>query len=73
MVFFLIFFFQFLMLILQSIGIHGSGYCGFLTAISQFDGTLSGIFTGILALAVATSFAICAVGSFLLLTKVIFD
>ncbi|XP_031626631.1 secretory carrier-associated membrane protein 2 [Contarinia nasturtii] len=70
MVFFLIFFFQFLMLILQSIGITGSGYCGFLTAIRQFNGTLSGIFTGVLALAVATSFAICAAGSFLLLTKV---
>lgn len=70
MVFFLIFFFQFLVLILQAIGVHGSGYCGFLTAIALFDGSFAGVFTGILALAVAISFAICAAGSFLLLTKV---
>lgn len=71
MVFFMIFFFQFLILIFQTVGIHGSGFCGFITAIAQFDGTFSGIFFGILALAVAISFAICAAGSFLLLTKVI--
>lgn len=70
MVFFLIFFFQFLVSILQAIGIHGSGYCGFITAIALFDGTFTGVFTGILALAVAISFAVCAAGSFLLLTKV---
>lgn len=70
MVFFLIFFFQFIALILQTVGIHGSGYCGFITAVDQFDGSPSGIFFGILALVVACSFAVCAGGSFLLITKV---
>lgn len=70
MIFFLIFFFQFLMLVYQSIGFRGSGYCGFLTAISQYDHTFGGILLGMLATAVAISFAVCAAGNFFLLTQV---
>lgn len=70
MIFFLIFFFQFLMLIYQTIGLHGSGYCGFLTAISQYDNTFWGVLLGLLATAVASSFAVCAAGNFFLLTQV---
>lgn len=70
MVFFMIFFFQFLVLIYQAVGVHGSGYCGFITAVKQFDGTWTGILFGILTLAVAISLAVCAAGSFLLITKV---
>lgn len=70
MIFFMIFFFQFVIMIFQAVGVYGSGYCGFLTAISQFDGTLGGAFAGVLTLAVASSFAICAAASFVLLTKV---
>lgn len=72
MVFFFIFFFQLLMMIYQTIGILGSGYCGFITAISQFDGQAAGILIGLLTLVIACSFGICAGGTFLLLTKVIF-
>lgn len=71
MVFFMIFFSQFIMLIYQAIGIHGTGYCGFLTAIQQFNGTFAGALLGLLTLSVAISFAISAAGSFILLTKVI--
>lgn len=70
MIFFLIFFVQFIVLVFQAIGVHGSGYCGFITAIDQFDGSVSGFLFGLLTLAVAISFAACAGGSFLLLTKV---
>lgn len=71
MVFFLIFFFQFILLIYQTVGVNGSGYCGFVTAINEFDGTFSGIIFGLLTIIVAFSFAACTTGSFLLLTKVI--
>lgn len=70
MIFFVIFFFQFLMLIYQAIGVHGSGYCGYITALQQFNGTLVGVLTGIMALSVAAAFTVGAAGSFLLLTKV---
>lgn len=71
MVFFLIFFFQFIFLIYQTVGVNGSGYCGFVTAIDQFDGTFGGTIFGLLTTAVALSFAVCTAGSFLLLTKVL--
>lgn len=70
MIFFMIFFFQFIALVYQTVGLHGSGYCGFVTAIAQFDGTVSGVLFGLLTLVVAISFGVCAFGSFLLLTKV---
>lgn len=70
MIFFMIFFFQFIIMIFQAVGVYGSGYCGFITAIDQFDGTVKGGFAGVLALSVAVSFAICAAVSFILLTKV---
>lgn len=70
MVFFFIFFFQMIMLVIQTVGINGSGYCGFITAISQFDGTPSGIVVGLFLLLIAISFAVCTAGNFMLLTKV---
>lgn len=70
MIFFLIFFFQFITLIYQAIGVRGSGFCGFITAFHQFDGTVVGILIGLVTLSIACSFAICAVANFLLLTKV---
>lgn len=70
MVFFFVFFFQMIMLIIQTIGIKDSGYCGFITAISQFDGTPSGIVVGLFLLVIAISFAACTAGNLMLLTKV---
>lgn len=70
MVFFFVFFFQMIMLIVQTIGINGSGYCGFITAISQFNGSPSGIIVGLFMLVVAISFAACTAGNLMLLTKV---
>lgn len=70
MIFFMIFFFQFVIMIFQAVGVYGSGYCGFITAIDQFDGSVKGALCGVLALTVAASFAICAAASFILLTKV---
>lgn len=72
MVFFFVFFFQMLLTIFQTIGIPGSGYCGFITAIMQFDSTASGIFVGLLILIIALSFGACAAGDLMMLTKVIF-
>lgn len=70
MVFFFVFFFQMIMLVVQTVGINGSGYCGFITAISQFNGTPSGIIVGLFMLVIAISFAACAAGNLMLLTKV---
>lgn len=70
MVFFFIFFFQLLVMIWQTIGVRGSGYCGFITALTQFDGSVLGVLIGLLTLVVACSFGICAGGSLMLLTKV---
>lgn len=70
MVFFCIFSFQLLTLIYQAIGIRGSGYCGFITALHQFDGQLVGVLIGLVTFAVACSFVICAVGNLYLLMKV---
>ncbi|CAD7087640.1 unnamed protein product [Hermetia illucens] len=70
MVFFFVFFFQMLLTIFQTIGIPGSGYCGFITAIMQFDSTASGIFVGLLILIIALSFGACAAGDLMMLTKI---
>ncbi|KAG4065747.1 hypothetical protein HA402_012425 [Bradysia odoriphaga] len=70
MVFFFIFFFQMIMLIIQTVGIPNSGYIGFITALSQFDGTPGGIIVGLLCLCIAISFATAAAGNVMLLTKI---
>lgn len=70
MVFFFIFFFQLMMLVWQTLGVRGSGYCGFFTALHQFDGTLAGVLVGLVTLVIACSFAICVAGNLYLLTKV---
>ncbi|XP_078053450.1 secretory carrier membrane protein isoform X2 [Augochlora pura] len=70
MVFFFVFFFQLIVTAIQSIGIPGAGTCGVITAIRMFDKSPSGIFTGILLLFVAFTFAIAAAGDLLMLTKI---
>lgn len=70
MVFFFIFFFQFITLIYQAIGVRGTGYCGFITAFNQFDGTVMGILIGLVTVSIACAFTVCAIANFLLLTKV---
>ncbi|KAJ6636572.1 Secretory carrier-associated membrane protein 1, partial [Pseudolycoriella hygida] len=70
MVFFFIFFFQMILLVIQTIGIPKSGYCGFITAISQFDGSARGIIVGLLLLIIAISFASATAGNVMLLTKI---
>lgn len=70
MVFFFVFFFQAIVLVFQTLGVEKSGYCGFITAISQFDGTPSGIVVGLFLLVIAISLAACTAGNVLLLTKV---
>lgn len=54
----------------QTLGIRGSGYSGFITAYHQFDGTFVGVLMGLITLAIACSFAICAAATLVLLTKV---
>jgi secretory carrier-associated membrane protein len=70
MVFFFIFFFQTLFTIFQAIGILGGGFCGFIMAIDQFNGSTGGILAGIFLLFIATGFAVCAAGNAMMLTKV---
>lgn len=59
-----------IILVVQTIGIPGSGYCGFITALSQFDHTPAGILVGLFILMIAMGFAVCTAGNVMLLTKV---
>ncbi|XP_046399882.1 secretory carrier-associated membrane protein 1 [Ischnura elegans] len=70
MVFFFVFFFQFLASTIQSIGIIGSGNCGLLVAIKCFDSTPGGVVVGILVLIVSLGFGSAAVMDLLLLSKI---
>ncbi|KZC07134.1 PREDICTED: secretory carrier-associated membrane protein 5A [Dufourea novaeangliae] len=70
MVFFFVFFFQLIVTAIQAIGIPGSGTCGIITAIAQFDKSPSGIFVGLVLLFVALCFVAAAGGDLLLLTKI---
>ncbi|KAI8035073.1 hypothetical protein M5D96_012166 [Drosophila gunungcola] len=70
MVFFFIYFFQTLYSIVQTVGFNKMGYCGFITAIGQFDGYPSGIIVGILLLCVSFCFAAVAVANVLMITKI---
>ncbi|KAJ9596724.1 hypothetical protein L9F63_012247, partial [Diploptera punctata] len=69
MVFFFVFFFQFMVTVIQSIGIPGSGTCGMLIAFQTFDSTAGGITVGILVLIVALCFAAAACMDLLLISK----
>uniref|UniRef100_A0A1B6DXV7 Secretory carrier-associated membrane protein n=1 Tax=Clastoptera arizonana TaxID=38151 RepID=A0A1B6DXV7_9HEMI len=70
MVFFFIFFFQFVITIFQSLGLPGSGTCGLIKALDTFDGTTKGIAIGILLLVVAAGFCAAAFMDLILLSKV---
>ncbi|CAH1377778.1 hypothetical protein MTP99_019192 [Tenebrio molitor] len=70
MVFFFIFFFQFVVTTIQAIGIPGSGTIGVITAIGTFDNNAWSIIKGILALIVAAGFGCAAAGDLFLITKI---
>lgn len=70
MLFFFVFFFQMIITIFQTIGLPGTGTCGFIVALEQFHGGFGGILIGILCLLIATSFGVCAAGDIMMLTKV---
>ncbi|KAG8232327.1 hypothetical protein J437_LFUL009426 [Ladona fulva] len=71
MVFFFVFFFQFMVSVIQTIGIKGMGTCGFLVAIPNFnDATAGGIAVGILVLIISIGFASAAVMDLFLLSKI---
>lgn len=70
MVFFFVYFFQAIYTVVQAIGFQQYGYCGFITAIAQFNGTGGGIVVGLLLLIVAFCFALTAAAHALMLTKI---
>uniref|UniRef100_A0A336MHN8 Secretory carrier-associated membrane protein n=1 Tax=Culicoides sonorensis TaxID=179676 RepID=A0A336MHN8_CULSO len=70
MVFFLVFFFQFIVTLIQALGPNDGGHCGFIMALSQFDGTAGGIFAGIFLLLIASGFALAAAANIIMLGKV---
>lgn len=70
MVFFLVFFFQFIVTLIQALGPNDGGHCGFIMALSQFDGTTGGIFAGIFLLFIASGFALAAAANIIMLGKV---
>lgn len=70
MVFFFIFFFQFVITTIQTVGIPGSGTVGIITALKAFDNTAAGIITGILALIIAIGFGCAAAADLFLISKI---
>lgn len=68
MVFFFIFFFQFIISVFQAIGIPGT--IGILTALSSFGKSLGSIIQGLLCLTIAAGFAVAAAADLFLLTKI---
>lgn len=73
MLFFFVFAFQFLVTVIQAIGIEGSGTVGFITAISQFNSTVVGWLVGIFCVSVAIAYALCAAGNAIMIAKVSFS
>ncbi|XP_022914959.1 secretory carrier-associated membrane protein 1 [Onthophagus taurus] len=71
MVFFFVFFFQFMVTVIQAIGIPDSGTLGFIVAMKQFgNGGASGIVIGIIGLLIAIGFLCAALADFFLITKI---
>lgn len=73
MVFFFIFFCQVCVTIIQTIGLKGTGTCGFVMAISQFGGTPGSILIGIFLLIIACGYGTCAAAAIMMLTRVSVD
>ncbi|CAH0562236.1 unnamed protein product [Brassicogethes aeneus] len=70
MVFFFIFFFQFVITTFQAVGIPGSGTIGIFTAIGTFDNTAWSIFVGIIAIIIALGFVFAAAADLFLISKI---
>ncbi|XP_037808355.1 secretory carrier-associated membrane protein 5 isoform X1 [Lucilia sericata] len=70
MVFFFVYFFQTIFSVFQAIGFPGTGYCGFIVAISEFDTSAAGIIVGLLLLCIAFCFAITAAANIMMITKI---
>lgn len=70
MVFFFIFFFQFVVTTIQAIGIPSSGTIGIITALNTFGNTAGEIISGIIALLIALGFAFAAAADLFLITKI---
>ncbi|CAG9760417.1 unnamed protein product [Ceutorhynchus assimilis] len=70
MVFFFIFFFQFVVTTIHAIGIPGAGTIGIFTAIATFDGTAWTIFCGIIGLIIALGFSFAAAADLFMITKI---
>lgn len=70
MVFFFIFFFQFVVTTIHAIGIPGAGTIGIFSAIGVFSSSAWSIFCGIIALIVAFGFAFAAAADLFMITKI---
>jgi len=72
MVFFFVFFFQFLISCIYALGIGSMGSCGFILGISKITQNESGglVFAGVLMLITGFGFALCALGDFYLLVTI---
>lgn len=70
MVFFFIFFFQFVVTTIQAIGIPGSGTVGIIKALYTFQNTAWSIVSGIIALLIALGFAAAAAADLFLISKI---
>lgn len=70
MVFFFVYFFQTIYTVVQAVGFQQLGYCGFITAIVQFNGQAGGIIVGLLLLIVAFGFALVAGANVLMIMKI---
>lgn len=70
MVFFFIFFFQFVITTIQAIGIPGSGTIGIITALATFKNSAWSIVSGVIALLIALGFGSAAAADLFLISKI---
>ena len=71
MMFFFVFFAQFVVMVVQTIGIPTGGTIGLILALEQFNVPgIGSIFVGIFCLGIAVCFGIAAAGTLTLLAKV---
>ncbi|XP_050313272.1 secretory carrier-associated membrane protein 1 isoform X2 [Anthonomus grandis grandis] len=70
MVFFFIFFFQFVVTTIHAVGIPGSGTIGIIMAIDSFSTTAYGVVSGIFAISVALGFTFCAGADLFMISKI---
>ncbi|CAO1380819.1 unnamed protein product [Diamesa hyperborea] len=71
MMFFFVFFAQFIVMVVQTIGIPTGGTIGLILALEQFDGAgIGSIFVGIFCLGIAICFGMATTGTLTLLAKI---